>query len=302
MNPREEHLATRRAAGLFDFSFMGLFEFSGTATLRDLQSRSLAGLEPGRLAYTLLLNDDGSVFNDATVWRMSTDRYWLFTGRPSDIEWLGGTARDRSGEHAILALQGPASGAILARLIGIDAVRRLRYFHFLEKDRMIVARLGYSGELDYELMVPAAEEPRLRSALLEAGRFDDICECSFAAADSLRIESGYVLFDREIDDRANPRELGLGRLVTSRRSRFSVTKKLIGLEILERPAREDRSQARATSECFSPTLEKRIALGFAEPQHAHPGTLLRLADGRLARAARLPFYDPGRRLPRGVPL
>lgn len=301
MNPSEEHRATRRAAGLFDFSFMGLFEFSGTATLQDLQSRSLAGLEPGRLAYTLLLNDDGSVFNDATVWRMNTDRYWLFTGRRSDIEWLGGTARNRSGEHAILALQGPASGAILARLIGIDAVRRLRYFHFLEKDRMIVARLGYSGELGYELMVPAAEEPRLRSALLEAGRFDDICECSFAAADSLRIESGYVLFDREIDDRANPRELGLERLVSAKRRKFESARKLVGLEIEDRPARLDVPLARVTSECFSPVFGKQIALAFTAPD-VIAGDSVRLGDGRSARVARLPFYDPGKRLPRTVPL
>jgi aminomethyltransferase len=302
VSPLEQHLATRRAAGLFDFSFMGLYEFSGTAALQDLQSRSLAGLEPGQLAYTLLLNDDSSVFNDATVWRMDADRYWLFTGRRSDIEWLGDAARDRSGEYAILALQGPASGAILARFVGTEAVLGLKYFHFTNKNAMLIARLGYSGELGYELMVPAGDADRLRQALLDSGRGDGLCECSFAAADSLRIESGYVLFDREIDGRANPRELGLERLVTSRRSRFSVTRKLIGLEILEWPACEDHSRARVTSECFSPTLEKRIALGFAEPQAAHLGTLLRLADGRLARAARLPFYDPGRRLPRGVPL
>src|SRR5205814_6161254 len=124
MNPREQHLATRRAAGLFDFSFMGLVEFRGPP---PRQSRDLSAIERGRAAYTLLLNDDGSVFNDATVWNMGDGRWWLFTGRPSDIAWLGSSPRDRSGEHAILALQGPESGRILARLIRADAVRRLRH-------------------------------------------------------------------------------------------------------------------------------------------------------------------------------
>lgn len=301
MNSRAEHLATRRAAGLFDFSFMGLYEFAGTAALARLQTRHLAELAAGRLAYTLLLNDDGSVFNDATVWRMDADRYWLFTGRRSDIEWLGDAARDRSGEHAVLALQGPASGAILARFAGVELVRALRYFDFIPKGKIIIARLGYSGELGYELMVPAADARELRQALLEAGRGDGLCECSFAAADSLRIESGYVLFDREIDGRANPRELGLERLVSSRWRKFGFTRKLLGLEILDRPALQDLPVARVTSECFSPVLGKAIALGFAAPDTV-AGSSVRLADGRMARAARLPFYDPGRRLPRGAPL
>ena len=67
----EEHLATRRACGLFDFSFMGHFEIAGDgarAFLDRLQTRNLAVLAPGRIAYTLLLRPDGTVFIDATVW------------------------------------------------------------------------------------------------------------------------------------------------------------------------------------------------------------------------------------------
>lgn len=292
MSPFEQHLATRRAAGLFDFSFMGLYEFSGASSLQNLQTRRLANLEPGQIAYTLLLNDDGSLFIDATVWRLDAGRFWLFTGRRSKFAVL-----DRSGEYAILALQGPASGRILSRLIGKEAVLRLRYFHFTEKDSMMIGRLGYSGELGYELLVPVERGTALRQILLNHG----VPECSFAAADSLRIEAGYVLFDREIDGRANPRELGLERLVCSRRRKFDFTRKLLGLEILDWPARRDLPIAQMTSECFSPTLQRRIALGFAAPDSA-PGDAVRLEDGRAARVARLPFYDPGRRLPRGAPL
>ena len=68
MNVVEQHLQTRRAAGLFDFSFMGLYEFAGTAAFECLQTRRLSDIVPSRATYTLLLNDDGSVFNDATVW------------------------------------------------------------------------------------------------------------------------------------------------------------------------------------------------------------------------------------------
>lgn len=302
MNARDQHLATRRTAGLFDFSFMSLYEFSGTEALERLQTRRLSLIERGQAAYSLLLNDDGSVFNDATVWRMDGDRWWLFTGRRSDVEWIRAraNARDRSGEHAILALQGPLSGVILSRLLGEEIVRQLRYFRFVETGELLIARLGYSGELGYELMVPSAEERRLRGTLLDAGRADALCECSFEAANTLRIESGYMLFDREIDGRANPRELGLERLVNDKRT-FEVTRRLAGMEILGEQASLGLAAANVTSECLSPTFGKTIALGYVGPQTS-PGTRVRLADGRTARVAPLPFYDPDRARPRTAPL
>jgi aminomethyltransferase len=297
MSAREQHLATRRAAGLFDFSFMGHYELS---SVRGVQSRDLEHLEPGQIAYTLLLNDDGSVFNDATAWRLAGDRWWLFTGRRSDTERLHGISRNRSGEYAIAALQGPASARILARLVDPELVRSLHYFRFVQLNSMLIGRLGYSGELGYELLVPRAESKRLWQSLLDAGREDGLRECGFDAANSLRIEAGYVLFDREIDGRANPRELGLERLVSNRKS-FGLSRKLVGLEIVERQPGADLPIAHVTSECDSPTLGKRIALAFAAPD-ARPEDFVRLGDGRFARVSPLPFCDAGKHLPRAAPL
>jgi len=299
MNAHEQHLATRRAAGLFDFSFMGLYEFSGTDALGRMQSRDLSQLAPGRIAYTLILDGDGSVFNDATVWTLGGGRWWLFTGRPADFARFRNDARDRSGEYAILALQGPRSGRILARVASEEIVRQLKYFHFVEADGIVIGRIGYSGELGYELLVPCDEESKLRGTLLDAGRADELVECSFEAANTLRIECGYVLFDREIDGRANPRELGLERLAPDR-GPFGLTRRMVGLEIVE-GADAARLNASVTSECSSPTLKKRIALGFATAS-ARDGENVRLADGRAARVAQLPFYDRERKRPRGAPL
>ena len=296
MSAREQHLATRRAAGLFDFSFMGHYEL---ASVRGVQSRDLEHLAPGQIAYTLLLNDDGSVFNDATAWRLGPERWWLFTGRRSDTERLQGISRNRSAEYAIAALQGPASGRILARLIEPQLVRALRYFRFITVDSMVIGRLGYSGELGYELLLPRGESKRVWDSLLSAGRGDGLVECGFEAANSLRIESGYVLFDREIDGRANPLELGLERLAPNRE--FEAKRQLVGLEIVERRLAADLPVGQVTSECDSPTLGKRIALGFAAPD-ARPEDFVRLGDDRFARVSRLPFYDPGKHLPRAAPL
>jgi aminomethyltransferase len=292
----EEHLATRRSAGLFDFSFMGLCEFHGKQELQSLQTRNLDALVPGQIAYTLLLKKDGAVEIDATVWCLDSERYWLFTGRRKHY---GG--HDTSGAFAILALQGPASGRILARLAGKEAVLSLRYFHIFEKKELMIGRIGFSGELGYELLVPAAEGAELRAKLLEAGRNEGLRDCSWAAADSLRIEAGYVLFDRELDGRANPRELGLERLANRKRIDFGMKKKLAGLEILDGPGRADLPPAQPTSECFSPMLGKPLALGFVSPQIDN-GSAVRFPDGRIARVASLPFYDPERLRPRAAPL
>lgn len=316
----EEHLATRRAAGLFDFSFIAHFEIRGpgaAAYLDAIQSRNVRRLPVGRIAYTLLLAADGAVFIDATLWRLGEDLWWLFTGRRGDRRWLAERAsgldvalRDRSGEHAVIALQGPQSGRVLARTIGAGATAELAYFRFAEASlggiRACVGRLGYSGELGYEILVPAAQGAQAWVRLLDDGASIGIRECGFAAANSLRIESGFVLFGSEITGRESAAELGLQRLVegTHRRPE-SATRWLAGLIPGVRPtlARTGATvpAARLTSECDSPLLRRRIALGYV-PAAVLPGATVRLADGRLAGVARLPFYDPGRRLPRATPL
>ena len=284
----------RRSAGLFDFSFMGLYEFDDAAALQALQTRDLSRLAPGQIAYTLLLDGAGAVRIDATVWRLDQRRHWLFAGKRAAH---GG--RDRSGELAILALQGPASGMILSRLVGRDAVAALRYFRFMQLRDLYIGRIGYSGELGYELLVPAAGADALRGKLLAAGRPEGLRECGWACIDSLRIEAGYVLFDREVDGQANPRELGLERLVDGARE-FALRRRLAGLEILEGRATDDLPPAAITSECFSPTFGKPLALGFVPPD-CPEGAHVRV-DARLARVAPLPFYDPARRRPRAAPL
>lgn len=309
---RAGHLATRHHAGLFDFSFMALHEFSDAGALEPLQSRDLARLAPGRIAYTLLLDEGCTVFNDATVWRLPDGRWWLFSGRRSDGEWIrarAAGARDRSGDHAVIALQGPASGAILAAVAGEAFARALRYFDFAAFPAggpgAWIGRIGYSGELGYEIVAAARDGDALRGRLLEAGRAHGLEACGFDAADSLRIECGYVLFDREIRGVERPGELGLERLVErGARRPQEPPRKLVGFAIDPGPARSRPwlPAARVTSEADSPVFGQRLALGFVGSAHRHPGTLVRLQDDRLARVARLPFYDPLRRRPRATPL
>ena len=319
-DPAAGHLATRRQCGLFDFSFMGLYEVRGPAALpflRAVQGRDPSRLAVGRIAYTLLLNDDGTVFIDATLWRVEEHTWWLFSGRPGDYAWLAErghgqdvSLQDLSGRFAVLALQGPRSGRVLADLVGEGPVRALDYFGFadfaLGALRARIGRLGYSGELGYEILVPAQEAAAAWTMIRDAGKRWELRECSFAAADSLRIESGYVLFGREIRGGESAAELGLGRLMAGpRRSPNEPGRRLVGLQVRDRCASAAASSslplAAATSECASPMFG-RIALGFVSPEAAWPGTLVQLGDGRAAEVARLPFYDPAKRLPRSSPV
>jgi glycine cleavage system aminomethyltransferase T len=314
----EEHLATRRACGLFDFSFMGHFEIAGAgarAFLERLQTRNLVALAPGRIAYTLLLRPDGTVFIDATVWCLAPDRYWLFTGRRSDFAFVadavreeGASLRDRSGEHAVLALQGPDSARVLERHLG--ATPGVAYFGFrgtpIGGVPVTIGRIGYSGELGYELIVPADAADSLWRQFAADAR-----ECGFDAANSLRIESGYVLFTHEVAGPVNPFELGLERLVSFDGRAFTGSealralrwrepdRRLVGLEgFARRSAVGELPHVEVTSRVRSPVFGCELALGFAPADAAAAGTLVSTSDTEVGRVCRLPFYDPGRVLPR----
>jgi glycine cleavage system aminomethyltransferase T len=84
--------------------------------------------------------------------------------------------------------------------------------------------------------------------------------------------------------------------------KFDVARRLVGLDILDEPGRADLPRAKVTSECFSPTFGKSLALGFVSTPAIDTGSAVRLGDGRIARVAALPFYDPKRRRPRDNPI
>ena len=328
-DPAAEHRATRTRVGLFDFSFMGGWDFAGPAAcaaLARMQTRNLRALPVGRIAYTLLLDERGAVAVDATVWRLADDAYRLFTGRPSDAARIarhcaafGVTPADRTGRDAVIAVQGPSSALVLSRVVGRRPLESLPWFGFTAAQAdgapAMVGRLGYSGELGYEVLVEGARGADLWRALLAAGADEGLAECGFEAADTLRIECGYVLFTRELAAGATPRELGLERLVdlwhgpftgrdALRRARHDApARRLAGLAFTQRPGtlHAVRRRATATSECVSPTFGMPIAMGFVDGD-AGPGDVVHTADGRRAIVQRLPFYDAPRRRTRVPPL
>jgi aminomethyltransferase len=337
-NAAAEHMATRRAAGLFDFSFMACFEITGNSSLaflHRLQTRNLLALREGQLAYTLLLREDGSVINDATVWHVSSGHYLLFTGRRDDLQHLAPLAAglavdiaDRSREQAVLAVQGQQAWAIMQRCLGKRAglPPQLPYYGFVVLEfngsPCLLARIGYSGETGYELVIAAEAAPALWQSLLETGAERGLAECGFSAIDSLRIEAGHILFMRELALPVTPFEIGLSRLVNFyntqcrgvsalRRRRWQAPQHALAGLIADHPgctafaaqpcadfSAVMPGSALLTSACMSPVLKRQIGLGFVAAADRRPGTRVRLASGTGATVTRLPFYDPARFLAR----
>lgn len=330
-DPQAEHLATRRSCGLFDFSFMACVEITGPDApqfVDYLQTRSLSGIPPGRIAYTLLLRDDGTVLNDATVWRHADVRYWLFTGRHGDLDHVRGLAsgfavrlHDRSREHAVIAVQGPSAREVISACLQVRPSTGTPYYGFgaarIAGTECWLAGIGYSGEMGYELIASAEAAPELWGALVAGGRNFGLVECGFAAADSLRIEAGHILFTRELAVPVTPFELGLARLVDFHRPPFhgagalrarrwlEPARRLVGL-LPAADAAPDQSlperiapgAAVLTSARWSPLFERCLGLGFVAADDAHPGATVRLSGALRARVARLPFYDPAKLLRR----
>jgi aminomethyltransferase len=209
----EEHLATRRRAGLFDVSHMGRFIISGRERLGFLQhalTNHAAALEPGQSQYTLLADPQGGAVDDAYLYRFFEDSYLLVVNAANrEKDWrhlqalMAGfkdvVLQDRTEDLAMLSLQGPLSKSILIELLGSRALpepsrNALNITTF--NDRPVwLARTGYTGEpLCFELFLPAQEAGAMWDTLLAKGARP----IGLGARDTLRLEAALPLYGHEL--------------------------------------------------------------------------------------------------------
>ena len=214
-----EHLATRRAAGLFDVSHMGRFVVTGPdaqVLLRRVLTNDAITLVPGRAQYTLLANETGGAIDDAYLYQFREGEYLLVVNagnRERDWEHLTGLACgydvrliDRSDEWAMISLQGPTSAAMLASLLGPLPGERHndcgeRCYRGYEA---LVMRTGYAGEpVGFELIVPNPVAAELWGELVAAGA----TPVGLGARDTLRLEAGLPLYGHEFGTDADGNEI-----------------------------------------------------------------------------------------------
>jgi len=305
----EEHAAVRERAGLFDVSHMGQLHFSGpgaSAAVEWLVSCPAASLRPGRVRYGCLCNESGGVVDDVTVYRLDAERWFLCVNAANiekDYRWVvrhtgqDVEVRNRSAETGLLALQGPASAAVLAAVVEapLPALPRFAFAPAkLAGVETLVSRTGYTGSDGYELYCPSAGALALWEALLDAGKPHGLVPAGLGARDTLRLEAALPLYGHELDDDTSPLEARLDRFVKAdrasflggeaiaRRERAGHRKLLVGFELTERGiaragcalAHAGREVGVATSGAPSPTLGKSIGLGYVPPALAELGTRL----------------------------
>ena len=245
----DEHLAVRKAAGLFDISHMGEVLVSGPAAeafLNQILTNDLRKLAAGQGQYTLMCNERGGAIDDLYAYRLTADEYLLIINASrieADVAWLekqlAAFSRRRevklqntSDATGALAVQGPrvvefiepcfpgasAGGALVARVTDLKKNQIARFS--LAGQPIWISRTGYTGEDGFEVVAPGDRIEAIWSQLLAAGRPHGLKPAGLGARDTLRTEVCYPLYGHELDENTTPIEAGVGFFVALDKGEF----------------------------------------------------------------------------------
>ena len=324
----QEHLAVRRAAGLFDVSHMGEIEVGGPRALSLLQHitcNDASRLRDFQAQYSALMHPKGSAVDDCVVHRWSQEHYFICVNAANtdrDFEWIvehnpeGAEVRNVSSQYSQLALQGPRSAEIVSRVTGAD-IAGLNYYWFCRARvcgvEGLLARTGYTGEDGFEFYFPPGDSERVWNTLMDAGKPLGLVPAGLGARNTLRLEAGYPLYGHELDEDTTLLEANLGWIVKLEKSEFigcnvlleqrakGTRKKLVGFEMTSQGiARDgydvlvrDKVAGRVTSGSYAPFLKKNIGMAYIPPALAEVGNEIDIEiRGKRAgaRIVPLPFY------------
>ena len=310
----EEHLKTRRAAGLFDISHMGRLAIGGPHADRFLDAlltRRVIDMKPGQIRYSLLCNEAGGILDDVLVYRLADDhsdasRYMLVVNacnREKIVSWLhdhsvdASWVQDQTRAGAMLAIQGPQAIASINDLFQCD-LQSLRYYSGINTKLngadCYVSRTGYTGEDGCEILCPEREALPIWEQLVAAIEGVGGGVVGLGARDTLRLEAGMPLYGHELAEAINPVQAGLGFALNLRDREF------IGREAIARFQQDSRQMVRVglqlegrrvpregyqvlrsgqtvgsvTSGTFSPTFQRPIAMAYVKNTAGAQGTSL----------------------------
>jgi len=329
-NVIDEHKATRNAAGLFDICHMGEIEVEGPQALDLLQlvlTRNLADQTIGQVKLSALLNEEGGIIDDLTVYKLDENSYMLVTNAtPKDRDWqwinliwrskgFDCSLKDISDTMGKLDLQGPRSEEILQRLTEAN-LKTLRFYHFCESQVVgfpaIISRSGYTGEDGFEIYAAGNIIGNIWDKLMIAGAQSGLKPAGLGARDTLRLEAGMMLNGQDMTEAVSPLEVPyswivdankefVGKTALMARKNSGIGNKLVGIEMTGRGiARHGykvfhhlREIGIVTSGTFSPTLNKAIGLAFVDMAYSAPDTEITVAIRNTmteAKIVKLPFY------------
>ena len=238
----DEHLAVRKAAGIFDISHMGEVMVSGDAAeafLNHTLTNDIRKLIVGTGKYTLMCNERGGVIDDLYAYRLGAAEYLLIINASridDDVAWLqrqlaafsGHDAvklKDVSGETGAVAVQGPrvvefidqcfpgssSGGTMVTRVTELQK-NQVAGYEFAD-GKIWISRTGYTGEDGFEVVAPAGQIEAIWNKVLETGRPFGLQPAGLGARDTLRTEVCYPLYGHELDEQTTPIEAGVGFFV-----------------------------------------------------------------------------------------
>lgn len=335
----------RNAAGLLDASTLGKIIVKGPDAgkfLDMLYTNMMSTLPVGKCRYGLMCSENGFLSDDGVVVRLSEDT-WLChttTGGADRIhgwmedwlqcewwDWKVYTANVTE-EYAQVAVAGPNARKVLEKLGGMDVSKEaLPFMEWREGTlggfRARVYRISFSGELSFEVAVPASEGRAFWEALIAAGEDLGVAPYGTEAMHIMRAEKGFIMIGDETDGTVIPQDLNLGWAISKKKADYLGKRaqershmaspdrwKLVGLESLDGSVIPDGAyavaegvnangqrnmQGRVTSTYHSPTLNKGIAMGLVKHGPDRMGEVLDFPvdNGRVVKARIVDpvFYD-----------
>ena len=337
---------TRQAVGLLDASTLGKILVKGPDAGRFLDmlyTGLMSTLAVGKCRYGLMCSENGFLMDDGVVARLSEDTFLCHTtsGGADRIhgwmeDWLQCEWWDwkvyianLTEEYAQIAVVGPKARMVLGKLGGIDVSKEAQPFMEWREGTLggflaRVFRISFSGELSYEIAVPAAEGMAFWERLLAAGDEFGITPYGTEALHVMRAEKGFIMIGDETDGTVIPQDLGLDWAISKKKADYLGKRaqerthmtdpgrwKLVGLETLNGEVLPEgayavgeganangqrRTIGRVTSTYRSPTLARGIAMGLVEHGPERMGEMIAFPDGKggtiMARIVRPVFYDP----------
>ncbi|MBL0226154.1 MAG: glycine cleavage system aminomethyltransferase GcvT [Geobacteraceae bacterium] len=321
-----EHAWCRSQAALFDICHMGEFLFQGdfeAGGLEDVFTFSVKTIPPGRSRYGFLLNEQGGIIDDLIVFRLAGDKVMIVVNAATadnDFTVIG--SRLRGGEFTNITtatgkldIQGPLAREVLVEAFG-GQIAAIPYFKFISMDILgveaIVSRTGYTGELGYEIFLPAGKTAELWDLLLKDRR---VKPAGLGARDVLRLEVGYSLYGSDIDEATTPLEAGLegfvnfdkqfvGREALLKQKDGGAARQKIAFQVSGRRSPRHHYEifsgqqqvGSVTSGVFSPMLACGVGIGFVSAGDYPVGAPLTISHERVSMEAtvcELPFFKDG---------
>jgi len=338
---KEEILNVRNNVGMLDGSTLGKFRIHGPDALKALQRvyvSDMSKVKEGRIKYSAMCNDDGCVIDDGVVVKLGENDYYFTTstGRAGQtVEWIRYHTRfdgwdfnmvNLTDAMGVINLSGPNARKVLAKIVDIDmsneAFAFSEYKEFFIQDTIFVRamRLGFVGELSYELHVPSSYMKAVWDMLKDAGAEFGIRNFGVEAQNVLRLEKCHIILGQESEQRTNLLDVGLGFLwdrkktdaktvgaVALRQAEEKAGRlKLVGIRMEDdnRPARDGALIVDSKVRGYVATMRKSFTTGQAvgmalvESQLADKGTRLEIFEDECngvrlyARVVDTPFYDP----------